>query len=84
LSCRKLGAESCAGVGDAKVNSIDVARQVNLGIGGSAVLHNVLQRLLRDPKQAQSYILRNLSRNVMVDKPDLQAVLLRKFSTQAP
>ena len=58
--------------------------QLNCGLRRSAVLHNVPQSLLHDPEQAQSDILRNLSRNGMVDKLDMQAVLLRKFSTEAP
>jgi hypothetical protein len=58
-----------------------VTRQLYLSFRRSAVLHDVLQSLLHDPKQAQGHILRNLSRNVMVDKLDLQ-VVLRKFSAE--
>jgi hypothetical protein len=48
------------------------------------VLYDVPQSLLRNPKEAQCHILRNLSRNVMMAKLDLYVVLLGEFSAEAP
>jgi hypothetical protein len=58
-----------------------IARQLNLGLRGSAVLHNVAQGLLYDPEEAQSDVLWRLCRNVLMGKLDLQVVLPREFST---
>jgi hypothetical protein len=46
------------------------------------VLRDVLQSLLHDPEQTQGNIFRDLSRNVMMEKLDLQVVLLRKLSAK--
>src|SRR5882762_5337375 len=45
-------AESCAGIGDTEIDPIVMSRQLNLGLRSSAVLHDIPQGLLHDPKQA--------------------------------
>src|SRR6266853_6250416 len=76
-------AESCAGIGDAEIDSIVMTRQLNLGLRSFAVLHDVPQGLLHDPKQAQSHLVRNLSRNMVIDKLDLQIVLQGELVAEA-
>jgi len=60
-----------------------MSRQLNLGLRGFAMFHNVPQSLLDYPKEAQSYILRDLARNVMIKKLDFQFVLVGEFSAEA-
>jgi len=63
-------AESCAGIGDAQIDPIAMSRQLNLGLRSSAVLHDIPQGLLHDPKQAQRYVLWNPFWNIVIDKLD--------------
>src|SRR5580658_165554 len=69
--CR-FRSESCAGVGDAKLDLIALTRQLNLGRCGSAVLHDVPQSLLRDPKKAQGHVCWDVFRYPIMDKVNLQ------------
>src|SRR5260370_8431815 len=78
-----LRAESHAGVVNAEIDSSAMTRQPSLGLRSSAGLHDVPQGLLRDPKQAQSHLVRNLPRNMVMDKLNLQIVLPGEFVTEA-
>ncbi len=81
-SClRRLEVESCAGVGNAKIYSILMARHLDLGFPGSAVFYNILQSLLDDPEKAQRHIFRDLCPNVTMNKLDSQVLLLGNFPT---
>src|SRR5580704_10870695 len=60
-----------------------MTRQLNLGILDSTVLRHILQGLLHNPKQAESHVLRDIPRNVVMNKPDFQLVPLREFSAKA-
>lgn len=61
-----------------------MTRQLNLGVLGSAVLHDILQSLPYDPKQAQTHVPRDLSLDVTMEELDSQLVSLREFSAEAP
>ena len=58
--------------------------ELNMCLLRAAVLHNVVQSLLNDAKKAQFYVLRYLVRQLLVDKLDLDMVLLSDFIAQAP
>src|SRR5580704_2362311 len=60
-----------------------MTRQLNLGVLDSTMLRHILQGLLHDPKEAESHVLRDISRNVMMNKLDFQLVPLREFSAKA-
>jgi len=60
-----------------------MTHQLNLGLCRSAMLHHIPQSLLRDPIQAQSHILRDLFRNAVMDKFNLQVVPIGEFSAEA-
>jgi hypothetical protein len=60
-----------------------MTKKLNLGLRGFAMLHNVSQRFLDDPKKAQSLSLGDLCRNVLMNKLDLEIPLLGELSAQA-
>jgi hypothetical protein len=48
---RRLKVESRTGIGNAKIDSITMPRQLNLGLPGSAMLYNIPQSLLSFSKK---------------------------------
>src|SRR5712671_210201 len=78
-----LRAEPRAGVGDTEIDSIAMTRQLYLGLRCSAVLNDIPQSLLRNPKQAQRHVYWNLSRNIVIDNLDLQIVLPGELVAEA-
>lgn len=73
LSKRRV--KPSASVRNTKIDSIATTRQFYLNFRRPAVFYNVSQRFLHDSKETEAYVLRDLFRNVLMNKLHSKVVL---------
>ena len=76
LSFHQIKIESCSKVRHTQIDSFAVIPKLDDGFRGTAVFHDVSQGLLRDSEDAERNLIGNSILNRIMNKLDLQAVLL--------